>query len=138
MSNVKTRSCPKCGFNLVFEDINKPVFCECCEQTIAWDTDRNAVASNDDSVASSSSMSMAVPAMMGFDNPESGVVFLENFFDNYNWVPYMINPEIKIPAIAAVVDNNKMKNGACAISWYLDYKALAYPVRKKIEGLAKH
>lgn len=137
MSNVKTRSCPKCGFNLVFEDINKPVFCECCEQTIAWDTDRNAVTSNDDSVASSS-MSMTAPAMMGFDNPESGIVFVENFFDNYNWIPYMISPDIKIREIAEVVDNNKMKNGACAISWYLDYKALAYPVRKKIEGLAKH
>lgn len=137
MSEVKTRTCPKCGFNLVFEDITKPVYCECCEQTIAWDTDRTAAASSDDTVASTS-MAMTVPAMMGFDNPESGIVFIENFFDNYNWTPYMLSPDIKIREIAKVVDNNKMTNGACAISWYLDYKALAYPLRKKIEGLAKH
>lgn len=135
MSNVKTRSCPKCGFNLVFEDVNTPVFCECCEQTIAWDTDRTPAAVES---TGGSTFSMAIPTAVGFDNPESGVVFIENFFDNYNWIPFMISPDLKIREIAEVVDNNKMKNGACAISWYLDYKALAYPIRKKIEGLAKH
>ena len=74
--------------------------------------------------------------MMGFDNPESGVVFVENFFDNYDWEGYAEDTDIAIPEIAEVVKTNKMKNGACATSWYLDYKATAYPVRKKIEGLA--
>jgi len=133
LSNVKTRTCPNCGFNLVFEDVNTPVLCECCEQTVSWDADRSPAAVE---TANSNFSTMSAP--MGFDNPESGVVFIENFFDNYNWIPYMISPDLKIREIAEVVDNNKMKNGACAISWYLDYKALAYPIRKKIEGLAKH
>ena len=137
MSEQLTGFCPNCGNKLVYGKNESTVMCYACDSVISVDEFSSKSAS---SVAGEGfGASAMMPAMMmGFDNPESGVVFVENFFENYDWVAYAIDADIVIPEIAEVVKNNKMKNGACAVSWYLDYKALAYPVRKKIEGLAQH
>lgn len=137
MSEQLTGFCPNCGNKLVYGKNESTVMCYACDSVISVDEFSSKSSS---SVAGEGfGASAMMPAMMmGFDNPESGVVFVENFFENYDWVAYAIDADIVIPEIAEVVKNNKMKNGACAVSWYLDYKALAYPVRKKIEGLAQH
>ena len=136
MSEQLTGFCPNCGSKLVYTKNEKTVMCYACDSII----DVNEFTGKSSGVGGEGiGASAMMPAMMmGFDNPESGVVFVENFFENYDWVGYAIDADIVIPEIAEVVKNNKMKNGACAVSWYLDYKALAYPVRKKIEGLAQH
>lgn len=137
MSEQLTGFCPNCGNKLVYGKNESTVTCYACDSVISVEEFSSKSSS---SVAGEGfGVSAMMPAMMmGFDNPESGVVFVENFFENYDWVAYAIDADIVIPEIAEVVKNNKMKNGACAVSWYLDYKALAYPVRKKIEGLAQH
>ena len=125
--------CPNCGSKLIGDEKETTVTCYACD----------SVVSLADITAKKSSASMGgsfvggfgVAAMMGFDNPESGVVFVENFFDNYDWWDYQRTPDIEIDELEEVVYNNKMKNGAVSTAWYLDYKALAIPVRKKIEGL---
>lgn len=136
MSELLTGFCPNCGNKLVYAKNESTVMCNACDSIISVSEFTN----NSSSVGGEGVGAIAtMPAMMmGFDNPESGVIFIENFFENYDWIGYAIDTDIAIPEIAEVVKNNKMKNGACAISWYLDYKALAYPVRKKIEGLAQH
>lgn len=136
MSELLTGLCPNCGTKLVYTKNESSVMCNACDSIISVsDFTGKASGVGSEGVGVTAMM----PAMMmGFDNPESGVIFIENFFENYDWIGYAIDTDIAIPEIAEVVKNNKMKNGACAISWYLDYKALAYPVRKKIEGLAQH
>jgi len=77
----------------------------------------------------------AVPAILGFDNPESGVVFIQNFFDTYNWELFKETNELEIEEISEVVYNNKMKNGAVGTSWYIDFKAVSVPLIQKTNGL---
>ena len=139
MSEQLTGFCPNCGNRLVYDKSESTVMCYACDSIIGVEEFSNKASSSVGGEGVGAVASAAMPAMMmGFDNPESGVVFVENFFENYDWIAYAIDTDIVIPEIAEVVKNNKMKNGACATSWYLDYKALAYPVRKKIEGLAQH
>lgn len=136
MSEQLTGFCPNCGNKLVYAKNDTTVTCYACDSVINTEEFSGKASSsvaNEGLGAAAASMPLM---MMGFDNPESGIVFIENFFDNYDWETYMEDTDLAIPEITEVVKNNKMKNGACATSWYLDYKALAYPVRKKIEGLA--
>lgn len=117
--------------------------CPMCAATANWD--KGATEATCESCGFTGSLSdfgaevaeSAMPVITGFDNPESGVVFIENFFDTYNWDVYQKTTEIEIKAIAEVIRNNKMKNGAVAQSWYLDFMGLAVPVAKKFEGLTK-
>ena len=129
MSNL----CPNCGSQLVFDDKDSSVVCFACDSTI----NVADLVSKKNAPSSSVAGGAAMPMIIGFDNPESGVVFVENFFDNYDWDDYQFTPEIDVEELEEVVHNNKLKNGAVPTAWYLDYKALAIPVRKKIEGLQK-
>ena len=142
MSDMLTCLCPNCGSKLVYGKGDKTVMCFACDSSMSIE---ELTGNSGASMAAGASMSTGfggavapAMAMIGFDNPESGVVFIENFFETYNWVTYAVSSEITIPEIAEVIANNKMKNGASPLSWYLDYKGLAYPLRKKIEGLSIH
>ena len=126
--------CPNCGSKLIYEQEDQSVMCYACDSLI--NVADFASGKSADSAKAGGVGNIAAPVMAGFDNPESGVVFIENFFETYAWKEYQMDAEIDIPEISGVIGNNKMKNGAQAASWYLDYKGLAVPVRKKIEGLA--
>lgn len=131
MSNL-SGICPNCGSKLIYKDDEQSVMCYACDSLInVADFAGSKAVEGGKTVGG-----VAAVAMMGFDNPESGVVFLENFFETYAWKEYQADAEIEIPEISGVISNNKMKNGAVASAWYLEYKGLAVPVRKKIEGLA--
>ena len=105
--------------------------CYACDSTVSvGDISGNHAREN--TAAPTASM----PFIAGFDNPESGIVFLENFFDTYNWEEYQDYSAIEIPEIREVINTNKMKNGASPEAWYLDFMGLAIPVEKKIAGLS--
>ena len=127
-----TVSCPCCGKTLAYDERDKSVECFACDNS--FDT---AKLGGTSSASTQSNMGGFSPlaAIGGFDNPESGVVFIENFFETYDWTEYYESNELFISEIAEIVKNNKVKNGANAQSWYLDFKALAVPVQRKLEGL---
>ena len=134
MSNL-SGLCPNCGSKLIYESNDPSVMCYACDSLINVEDFATSKSNANTNVGGGVVSTVAAAAMVGFDNPESGVVFIENFFDTYNWDEYQMDAEIDIPEISSVINNNKMKNGAIAASWYLDYKGRAVPVRKKMEGL---
>ena len=130
MSTLLTGSCPNCGNKLSYDSGESTVTCFACDSTI-----RVSDLSGNSGRATAAMSGFA--AFTGFDNPESGVVFLENFFDSYDWEAYQLLPDIEIPEIDEVIGNNKVKNGAVPETWYLDFMGLYVPVSKKFEGLEK-
>ena len=128
MSELLTGSCPNCGCKLSYSQSDSTVTCVACDSVLTLSE-----------IAGNSGANAAAPAahslFMGFDNPESGVVFLENFFESYDWDAYQLLPEIAIPELAQVIGNNKIKNGAIPETWYLDFMSLYVPATKKLEGL---
>ena len=126
-------SCPNCGSKLIYGVEDQSVMCYACDSLV--NVADFATSKSTESVNAGGS-GFAMPTVIGFDNPESGVVFMENFFENYAWDEYQRDAELEISELANVINTNKMKNGAVAASWYLEYKGLSVPVRKKIEGLS--
>ena len=126
-----TGLCPNCGNKLVYNQGESMVFCFACDSSV----DTSVFSDKTSSASVGGGASAALSMMMGFDNPESGIVYVENYFENYNWEEYQGTSEIAISEITEIVEKNKIKNGAAGQSWYLDYKSLAVPVRKKLEGL---
>lgn len=130
MSALLTGFCPNCGNKLRYEEGTKAaIVCNACDSSLR-------IEDMETKNKSSKLESTAIPSFAGFDNPESGVVFLENFFDTYDWESYQQSPEIAVEEIAEVIGNNKVKNGAVPETWYLDFMGLYVPVTKKFEGLA--
>ena len=132
MSELHSGFCPNCGSKLRYESNASTVECYACDSTIQV----AEITAKGGGSQIGASAPISVAAFAGFDNPESGVVFIENFFDTYDWEAYQLIPDIEIPEIAEVIANNKMKSGAIPETWYLDFKALYVPVAKKFEGLA--
>ena len=129
-----TGLCPNCGNKLVYGKGESTVFCFACDSSVDTSVfSEKTQSGNVGSVGAAPALSM----MMGFDNPESGIVYVENYFENYNWEEYQGTTEIAISEISEIIEKNKIKNGASGQSWYLDYKGLAVPVRKKLEGLTE-
>ena len=129
MSALLTGFCPNCGNKLRYESNDSTVMCNACD---------SAISITELTKGSGASDVQSIPSFMGFDNPESGVVFLENFFDTYDWESYKQIPDIAIEEIAEVIGNNKIKNGAIPETWYLDFFGLYVPVSKKFEALAEY
>ena len=127
MSEILSGFCPNCGSKLRYESNDSTVTCFACDSTISV----SDIGGN----AKSSSAPALGAILTGFDNPESGVVFLENFFETYDWEAFQHSPDLAIPELDEVIYNNKAKNGAIPETWYLDFMALYVPVAKKFEAL---
>lgn len=130
MSEFLTGRCPNCASKVEYTDKDTTVMCLACDSSLS------VSQLTQKSTAGKGLGGVQIPALMGFDNPESGVVFLENFFETYDWTEYQESDEIVLRDIVEVIQNNKIKNGAAPQSWYLDFKGLSVPVAKKLEGLA--
>ncbi len=129
-------NCPNCGTTLSYDENTPSVKCPVCRQRVNATASASAPSrvggiSGGFGISASSSMAM----FGGFDNPESGIVFIENYFDTLDWTEYKDSPLIEMGDFTEILNNNKMKNGANGATWYLDFKGLAIPLSKKFEGL---
>lgn len=129
MGELLTGLCPNCGSKLTYKANDSTVMCFACDSSIEVSEFSKESKNNFGSAMGS------FAAFMGFDNPDSGVVFLENFFETYDWDTYQHTPELLIPEITEVIGNNKVKNGSIPETWYLDFMGLYVPVFKKFEAL---
>ena len=124
-------NCPNCGSKLSCGEKESMVTCFACDSVF----EAASLKGGTSAPANATGGFLPLAMVAGFDNPESSIVFLESFFSTYIWDEYYESNELFIAGIEEVVKNNKIKNGAVAQSWYLDFKALAFPISKKLEGL---
>ena len=130
MSNNITKNCPNCGSLISFEANALHATCSSCDQSFKTSELMNPGAS----AADNAIIDMA-NMLANFDSPESGLIYIESVFANYDWEAYYSKPEVLIGNIQQMIDKNNMKAGAIASTWYLDFLSLATPIVKKIEGL---
>jgi len=140
MSTILSGKCTGCGTLLQYEEGAKSVHCTACGTHNSTSQLETGARTSSNGFGAASRMmggrfGGGMP-IMGFDNPESGVVFVSNFFDTFDWAAYQESADIEIPELAEVVYNNKLKNGAIGLSWFIDFKALSVPLKQKIAGLA--
>lgn len=132
MSQLRGK-CPGCPNEFVYEEGTTSVYCEFCQEWKPVATLKPIGGSAKADKAHTGAVPAA--AMQGFDNPESGIVFMENFFDTMDWTDYKESPKLEMADLQECLENNKIKNGAIGATWYMEYKGLAVPLSKKLEGL---
>ena len=109
MSNEIKGFCRNCGCVLYYAPGAKTVSCAHCGTTAE---PRNEWKASSSSEATGRSSAVVV----GFDNPESALVYLENYFEKYDWTDYCESTQIALSDISEMVEANKVKNGASAHS----------------------
>lgn len=130
-----SKLCPHChGCMLEFYENETSVTCHACDQStsvaelLATPTSAN--------VSSDAVGTAAVPAsFITVENPESGLIYLENRFLNHDWKSFGKTTTILLPDIESMVRSNSIKQGAHPYSWLLDFKSVSVPLAKKLEAL---
>ena len=131
-----SKLCPHCrGCMLEFYENETSVTCHACDQTIAV---AELLAASAPSAEAVSAAAPATPAgFITVETPESGLVYLENRFLNYDWKSYAKTSTILLSDIESMVQSNNIKQGAHPYSWLLDFQSVSVPLAKKLEALAE-
>ena len=140
-SHTETLSgfCPNCGCPLKYSKTDTSVKCESCDSLIKISNIKSSLYS-DQSYANTkfgsenATESLISPAQL-IDSPDSGLIYLENKFANMDWSLYGETANLIIPEIEEMVEKNKIKHGASASAWLLDFESVTVPLTKKIEKL---
>lgn len=131
-----SRVCPNCrGCTLTFVPSDKFVTCPACDQSISTDELIESRATESTEGNASPELEVMLGIIASIDSPEAGLIYLENFFANYNWDFYKQSSVLFINEIASMVEKNKIKQGATPEAWLLDFQSVAYPISKKLDGL---
>lgn len=120
--------CPNCSCPITYYE-GEQVRCNSCDNTVtprsSWEAERKVESDG------------AAAIMVGLDNPESALVYLENYYENFNWDEFAKTADLFPTAVKEMVEKNKIKNGASANAWLLAFKSEAFPIFQKTEGLKK-
>ena len=138
MAKLLTGRCPSCRSVVEFSSNDSLVTCFGCDETFTTNQliDSGAPASAAGVAAApvvAGGVSISMAGMI--DSPDSGLVYLENCFANYDWDQYCEGTGVLIPEIEEMVEKSKIKHGATADAWLLDFESVATPLTKKINGL---
>ena len=110
-------SCPSCGGKLVAEENTKKLVCQSCNNLVM-------------PVAESSSSSNNIQSQMsikidGINNPSSGIAFVEQFFQNFEWESFQIDTTLySIASIDRLVENLKTTSADNPQTWLIQFESL--------------
>jgi len=123
-------SCPSCGGKLVAEENTKKLVCQSCNNLVMPVAESSSTSNN-----IQSQMSIKID---GINNPSSGIAFVEQFFQNFEWESFQIDTTLySIASIDRLVENLKTTSADNPQTWLIQFESLATPVQKKIEGLSQ-
>ncbi len=74
-------------------------------------------------------------AIRGIDSPASALIYLETFFDSYDWNSYVNDASVYIEDLQIMVEKNKVKRPDDAKTWELEAKSLLIPLQRKMKAL---
>ena len=129
--NLKVGRCPHCPTKLHIAD-GESVECPCCGENVHSSELRTGVVANAQVSASQS----IVADVRSMESVDDAVVFLKNYFDNYDWNAYLESTIITIPEVEEMVKSVKIKSGSKPAVWGLDFDSVATPLAKRLEGIA--
>lgn len=125
-----TGNCPNCGGKLEFEENEKSVYCYFCDSSIAV-----SVLLASTGVKSTSETDDTLAMLASIESPESGLVYLDNFVDTYDWESYAQTSQILLYNLEKMVEKTKIKNSSSPLTWFLDFESVRITLTKRIELL---
>ncbi len=126
-----TGLCPHCSLPLDFTEAQTRIFCPGCSSVIPTSALRLSYSAKEDSEEDEGSRSIAE----SITSAEAGLIYADNFCESYDWADFAENTALSIPRLDAIAESAKIKFSSDYLSYVLDFKRLAVPFLKKIEGL---
>ena len=143
-NNVKTSAdkkaavifgyCPGCTEKLAVEK-GKTVTCPVCGRVSSVE-DLTVTKTGGKTVVSQQNAVVA-QAVSNITGVEDAIVYLKNFFVNFDWASYNEQEKVLIYDVEDMVTNLKIRKGSNALVWKLDYDSVAIPLAKKVLWFAE-
>ncbi len=123
--------CPYCPAVLDYSEEAKAVKCYCCGNVVPtailkplnFKSGNYAATENEKRIADCVS------------SPTTGIIYFDNYCEGFDWKNFAMNDGLSIPALDAISEVCKLKFPADPMTYYLDFRCIAIPVLKKIDGL---
>ena len=133
-----TGFCPNCYCKLDYDANGSVVQCPGCDSNIAVGNVLDSLDVTSSVGGRESSESAVLTQFISqIETSESGLAYLENFFENYDWKEYNHTAALRVYAIKDMIEKNKIKNAANPQTWLLEFEGIIVPLNHKLEGLSE-
>ena len=126
-----TGLCPYCSLPLDYEPEDSAVLCPVCSKAIP--TSALKLPGIDASFSSEQEENLHIAE--GLTSAEAGLIYMDNFCENFDWAAFAETDKLSIPLLDTIAATAKIKFSDDPLTYMLDFRRLALPVFKKIEGL---
>ncbi len=123
--------CPICGATLDYAEDARAVKCYACDTVIPTARLEFAIPTAKGACESTSERRIAE----GTVSAEAGLAYIGNFFEGYDWASFAESDKLTIPLLDAIAETCKIKFSTDPLTYILNFRRIAVPVLKKIEGL---
>ncbi len=123
--------CPYCPAVLDYSEDAKAVECHCCGNVVPTALLRPLNFAKENSKVAESDKRIADCV----SSPATGIIYFDNYCESYDWRNFAMSEGLSIPALDAISEVCKLKFPADPITYYLDFRCIAIPLLKKIDGL---
>lgn len=129
--NQALNKCPYCFSvgEMKYDAASDTYTCLACDQQFAKSMIEEKVSSGMSAVVSQ--------AIRDIDSPDSALVYLESFFETYDWEKYDLGEEVFIDDLRIMVEKNKIKNAINPKTWQVEFKSVADAICHKVGALKK-
>ncbi len=121
--------CPYCFSvgEMKFDAVSGTYTCLACDQQFA-----KSMIEEKESYDNSAIVSEAI---RDIDSPDSAFVYLDSFFETYDWEKYDLTEEVFIEDLRVMAEKNKIKNAINPKTWQVEFKSVAVSICHKINAL---
>ena len=135
MSKKITKFCPNCLNQISYEEGSHNIQCLYCDSFLTEDQLKDSTYSGRPMSANAAGYVSNITPAAVIDSADSGLAFLEHYYERYNWDEYQTTSELFESQILDLVEKNKYKNANNSSAWLLEFRSISIPLKKKIEGL---
>ncbi len=123
--------CPYCPAVLDYHEDAKAVMCHSCGNAVPTSILRPLNYAQNVNTANEKDKRIAD----GVTSSAAGLIYFDNFCASYDWKSFALNSDLSISTLDAISEACKIKFSADPLTYYLDFRCVAIPILKKIDGL---
>ena len=129
---ILTGLCPYCAATLDYAEDKAAVVCHSCGSALPVNMLRLAANASDSASDTDADRSIAE----GVTSASAGLIYTDNFCREFDWAEFAATVSLTIPRLDAISESCKIKFSSDPVTYILDFRRLALPILKKIEGLS--
>ena len=130
---IKQFRCPHCTNDLAVEGMSGQLYCPYCGELVSYDFSNQT----SEQTKNVSYVDNSTGIMIGSGNkdPQSVIIFLEDYLEKHQDAVKKIYNEVGIYKIKPLVDEIKLSHGGEKETWKLDFLSIYLPAKMRLESI---